>query len=53
MKGEIRNFLDKKKKKTKRVHLNQTSIARDAKGTALRRKKEKKEEHRYKGKKWQ
>ena len=35
MEGQIRNFLDQKK--VKRIHLHQTSIVKDAKGTALRR----------------
>ena len=34
MEGKIKNFPDKK---AERVHLYQTSTARDAKGTALRR----------------
>ena len=36
------------KKKSKRIHLHETSSARDAKGTALRKeRKEKRENHRY------
>ena len=34
--GQIRSFPEKKKK-SKRIYLHQTSSARDAKGTALRR----------------
>ena len=37
-----------RQKKSKRIHLHQTSSARDAKGTALRKgRKRVKEEHRY------
>ena len=52
MEGKIRSFLDQKK--AKRVHL-QIIIARDAEGTALRRcrKIKEREEHRYKGGKWE
>ena len=38
-----------RQKKSKRIHLHQTSSARDAKGTALRKgRKREREEHRYK-----
>ena len=38
-----------RQKKSKRIHFHQTSSARDAKGTALRKgSKREKEEHRYK-----
>ena len=41
-----------RQKKSKRIHLHQTSSARDANGTALRKgQKREREEHRYK--KWQ
>ena len=37
-----------RQKESKTIHLNQTSSARDAKGTALRKeRKEKRENHRY------
>ena len=37
-----------RQKKSKRIHLHQTSSARDAKGTALRKgKKREREKHRY------
>ena len=37
-----------RQKKSKRIHLHETSSARDAKGTALRKeRKEKRENHRY------
>ena len=53
MEGEIRSF-PYKKKKFKIVHLHQTSIARDDRGTTLRRWIEREgcgEEYRHKGKK--
>ena len=55
--GEIKNFPDQKIM-AKTVQLHQTSISKVAKGTALRtrRRKEReneREEHRYKGGRWQ
>ena len=45
-----------RQKKSKRIHLHQTSSARDAKGTALRKGRKRmreRKEHRYSAEKWQ
>ena len=42
-----------RQKKTKRIHLHQTSSARDAKGTALRKRKKRERERNTDMKKWQ
>ena len=41
--GQIKNFPDKKK--SKRIYLHQTSSARDAKGTALRKGRKREREN--------
>ena len=49
MESEIRSFPDRPPKKAKRIHLHKTSIARDVKGTTLRRGRNREgEEHRCK-----
>ena len=47
----IKEFSKQTSKKAKRIHLHQTSTARDAKGTAFKKMKKKRGEHRYKGEK--
>ena len=42
-----------RKKKSKRIHLHQTSSARDAKGTALRKGRKRERERNTGRKKWQ
>ena len=43
----------RRKKKSKRIHLHQTSSARDAKGTALRKGRKREREKNTGRKKWQ
>ena len=49
--GQIKNFPDKKK--SKRIYLHQTSSARDAKGTALRKGRKRERQRNTGVKKWQ
>ena len=51
IKGQIKGFPDKKK--SKRIHLHQTSSARDAKGTALRKGRKRERQRNTGRKKWQ
>ena len=48
--GQIKTFPDKR---SKRIHFHQTSSARDAKGTALRKGRKRERERNTGMKKWQ
>ena len=50
--GQIRSFPEKKKK-SKRIYLHQTSSARDAKGTAVRKGRKRERARNTGRKKWQ
>ena len=49
--GQIKSFPEKKK--SKRIHFHQTSSARDAKGTALRKRRKRERKRKTARKKWQ